>query len=97
MSTNTVITVKFSGMFGGYSLVRSTNIQFSSYKRGTGSAFLCDQNLSSCSPNSRPQNVSSYTVTSQGLRFVMRPFLLIHEKWVVCCIKNATINGMLPN
>ena len=28
-------------------------IQFSSFKQGAGSAFLCDQNLSSCSPNSR--------------------------------------------
>ena len=73
MSTNTVITVKFSGMFGGYSLVRSTNIQFSSYGQGTGSAFLCDQNLSSCSPNSRPQNVSPYTATSQDIRFELIP------------------------
>ena len=44
-------------------------IQFSSCKRGAGSAFLCDQNLSSCSPNSRPQNVSSCTATSQDIRF----------------------------
>ena len=44
-------------------------IQFSSFKQGAGSAFLCDQNLSSCSPNSRPQNVSSYTATLQDIRF----------------------------
>ena len=48
-------------------------IQFSSCERGAGSAFLCDQNLSSCSPNSRPQNVSSYTATSQDIRFELIP------------------------
>ena len=32
---------------------QSFYIQFSSFKQGAGSAFLCDQNLSSCSPNSR--------------------------------------------
>ena len=72
-------------------------IQFSSFKQGAGSAFLCDQNLSSCSPNSRWQNVSSYTVAPQGFRFVVKPLLLIHEKWVFCCRKNATIAEMLPN
>ena len=30
--------------------------------------FLCDQSPS-CSPNSRPQNVSSYTATLQDIRF----------------------------
>ena len=44
-------------------------IQFSSFKQGAGSAFLCDQNLSSCSPNSRPQNVSSCTATMQAIQF----------------------------
>jgi|GEM_PF-740395 len=48
---------------------QSFYIQFSSFKQGAGSAFLCDQNLSSCSPNSRPQNVSSYTATLQDIRF----------------------------
>ena len=33
--------------------VSAVYIQFSSFKQGAGSAFLCDQNLSSCSPNSR--------------------------------------------
>ena len=49
-------------------------IQFSSFKQGAGSAFLCDQNLSSCSPNSRPQNVSSYTATLQDIRFEIISF-----------------------
>ncbi len=34
MSTNTVITVKFSGMFGGYSLVRV--YKYSIFKLRTG-------------------------------------------------------------
>ena len=51
-------------------------IQFSSCERGAGSAFLCDQNLSSCSPNSRPQNVSPYTATSQDIRFGIIPLYL---------------------
>ena len=77
--------------------VSAVYIRFSSFKQGAGSAFLCDQNLSSCSPNSRWQNVSSYTVAPQGFRFVVKPLLLIHEKWVFCCRKNATIAEMLPN
>ena len=77
--------------------VSAVYILFSSFKQGAGSAFLCDQNLSSCSPNSRWQNVSSYTVAPQGFRFVVKPLLLIHEKWVFCCRKNATIAEMLPN
>ncbi len=55
-------------------------IQFSSCKRGAGSAFLCDQNLSSCSPNSRPQNVSSYTATSQDIRFGIIPLYLSRKR-----------------
>ena len=51
-------------------------IQFSSFKQGAGSAFLCDQNLSSCSPNSRWQNVSSYTATLQDIRFGIIPLYL---------------------
>ena len=66
-------------------------IQFSSFKQGAGSAFLCDQNLSSCSPNSRPQNVSSYTATLQDIRFGIislylsrKSPLLLHEKCNNC-------------
>ena len=55
-------------------------IQFSSFKQGAGSAFLCDQNLSSCSPNSRSQNVSSYTATLQDIRFGIIP-LYLSRKW----------------
>ena len=66
-------------------------IQFSSFKQGAGSAFLCDQNLSSCSPNSRPQNVSSYTATLQDIQFGIIPLylsrkapLLLHKKCNNC-------------
>ena len=66
-------------------------IQFSSFKQGAGSAFLCDQNLSSCSPNSRPQNVSSYTATLQDIRFGIislylsrKSPLLLHKKCNNC-------------
>ena len=55
-------------------------IQFSSFKQGAGSAFLCDQNLSSCSPNSRPQNVSSYTATLQDIRFGIIPLYLSRKR-----------------
>ena len=55
-------------------------IRFSSFKQGAGSAFLCDQNLSSCSPNSRWQNVSSYTATLQDIRFGIIP-LYLSRKW----------------
>ena len=66
-------------------------IQFSSFKQGAGSAFLCDQNLSSCSPNSRWQNVSSYTATLQDIQFGIIPLylsrktpLLLHKKCNNC-------------
>ena len=66
-------------------------IQFSSLKQGAGSAFLCDQNLSSCSPNSRPQDVSSYTATLQDIRFGIislylsrKSPLLLHKKCNNC-------------
>ena len=66
-------------------------IQFSSFKQGAGSAFLCDQNLSSCSPNSRPQNVSSYTATLQDILFGIislylsrKSPLLLHKKCNNC-------------
>ena len=66
-------------------------IQFSSFKQGAGSAFLCDQNLSSCSPNSRPQNVSSYTALLQDIRFGIislylsrKSPLLLHKKCNNC-------------
>ena len=66
-------------------------IQFSSFKQGAGSAFLCDQNLSSCSPNSRWQNVSSYTATLQDIRFGIislylsrKSPLLLHKKCNNC-------------
>ena len=55
-------------------------IQFSSFKQGAGSAFLCDQNLSSCSPNSRWQNVSSYTATLQDIRFGIIPLYLSRKR-----------------
>ena len=66
-------------------------IRFSSFKQGAGSAFLCDQNLSSCSPNSRPQNVSSYSATLQDIRFGIislylsrKSPLLLHKKCNNC-------------
>ena len=66
-------------------------IQFSSFKQGAESAFLCDQNLSSCSPNSRWQNVSSYTATLQDIRFGITSLylsrkspLLLHKKCNNC-------------
>ena len=55
-------------------------IQFSSFKQGAGSAFLCDQNLSSCSPNSRWQNVSSYTATLQDIQFGIIPLYLSRKR-----------------
>ena len=55
-------------------------IQFSSFKQGAGSAFLCDQNLSSCSPYSRWQNVSSYTATLQDIRFGIIPLYLSRKR-----------------
>ena len=70
---------------------QSFYIQFSSFKQGAGSAFLCDQNLSSCSPNSRWQNVSSYTATLQDIQFGIIPLylsrkapLLLHKKCNNC-------------
>ena len=72
---------------------QSFYIQFSSFRRSAGSAFLCDQNLSSCSPNSRPQNVSSYTATLQDIRFGIKSLylsrkssLLLHKKCNNCRI-----------
>ena len=71
--------------------VSAVYIRFSSFKQGAGSAFLCDQNLSSCSPNSRPQNVSSYTATLQDIRFGIislylsrKSPLLLHKKCNNC-------------
>ena len=71
--------------------VSAVYIRFSSFKQGAGSAFLCDQNLSSCSPNSRPQNVSSYTALLQDIRFGIislylsrKSPLLLHKKCNNC-------------
>ena len=71
--------------------VSAVYIRFSSFKQGAGSAFLCDQNLSSCSPNSRWQNVSSYTATLQDIRFGIislylsrKSSLLLHKKCNNC-------------
>ena len=45
------------------------------------------------------QNLSSYSLSRRACTCpqVSKRFLLIHEKGVFCCIKNATIAEMLPN
>ena len=45
------------------------------------------------------QNLSSYSLSRRACTCpqVSKRFLLIHEKYPFCCIKNATIAEMLPN
>ena len=45
------------------------------------------------------QNLSSYSLSRRACTCpqVSKRFLLIHEKHLFCCIKNATIAEMLPN
>ena len=84
-------------------------IRFSSYVRGVTfgimSQVLHTQNITMHAHvliqvlYSLFQNLSSYSLSRRACTCpqVSKRFLLIHEKGVLCCIKNATIAEMLPN